>query len=263
MRYYYLDEQDEVCGPFSAADMRRLRADGTINDNTLAAEEGSGGWRQLTLVKLEEQPVPKAGPAPVEVQPLEAAHGPARDEELGVCPRCGRMLYGAAVPSKCPHCAMLLHPGSNSLWMNIIYVLRRFISWKGRATRREFWSFFLFTFIVGLAMGIVEGALHDGETATDGAFAFLEFIEEIVLAGVGLISMMLAIRRFHDRGSSGWIAVAMQCSGYMMAASEQPAVTGYWALLWIVLTIYVLVVALLPSKRGPNKYGPSVLYPHG
>lgn len=72
--YYYLDEQKTVQGPFTAAEMRRLVKDGTIDARTPASEEGGSGWRALAEINLPEE---------------------APAETLGGCPHCNAILKGA------------------------------------------------------------------------------------------------------------------------------------------------------------------------
>jgi uncharacterized membrane protein YhaH (DUF805 family) len=63
----------------------------------------------------------------------------------------------------------------------------KYVEFKGRADRAEFWWFFLFQVIVSVVLGIVSPTLQG-------------------LAGLALLLPGLAVgaRRLHDIGKSGW-----------------------------------------------------------
>lgn len=96
------------------------------------------------------------------------------------------------------------------------------------------------------------------------------------------------VRRLHDVGWSGWwagIFIALRGAILVIAVSllyrlfhlgadvtESQVMDILYAciiplcalgVLWVVLAVLLLVLFLLDSKRGPNKYGPSPKYPLG
>ncbi len=105
----------------------------------------------------------------------------------------------------------------------------------------------------------------------------------IILCGLGLLVSVLAflipswsaiVRRLHDRGWSGWwfftyIIVCFISSALSGAANNADlptalvsfsmvfsfAETAFW--------IFLVILNLQDSQRGPNKYGPSTKYPQG
>jgi uncharacterized membrane protein YhaH (DUF805 family) len=122
---------------------------------------------------------------------------------------------------------------------------KNYVTWKGRATRAEYWWWTLFVFLVTLPFNIIynvgsqaglEAALAAGDQAAYLAALFgptywLLFIVTLVFL---LPSLAVTIRRLHDIDRSG----------------------GWF---WIILvpfagSIVLLVFALLPSTEGKNRF---------
>ena len=115
---------------------------------------------------------------------------------------------------------------------NYVGVLSNYVGFGGRATRTEYWLFALASVIVSIVLGIVGDVL--GLTIGEGVDA----VNILALAyglAVLLPSIAVMVRRFHDRGYSGWMALLI--------------LTG-------IGVIVVLVFMVLPSERGDNKHGP-------
>ncbi|WP_206790325.1 DUF805 domain-containing protein [Amycolatopsis sp. MtRt-6] len=97
---------------------------------------------------------------------------------------------------------------------------------RGRASRPEFWYFFLAYVPLVLTLGYVENVVDQDWFYTLGTVLYLPWLVPFVSVGV---------RRLHDTGRSGWWCVGViSCVG------------------WIVLTVFW-------SGRGKpeeNRYGP-------
>ena len=132
MNYFHLTPDKQTRGPYSAAEMRALHASGVIDDDTLAAAAGDAGWRPYRELVLGDAAEP----------------APAEPRALGNCPFCGQEIVAAGTPAACPHCGRTLHPGTGNLWLNFVSCMRRYACFRGRATRTEFWSFYLFFYII-------------------------------------------------------------------------------------------------------------------
>ncbi len=101
-------------------------------------------------------------------------------------------------------------------------VLKKYTVFTGRATRTEYWMFFLVNVIISLVLGFLD----------------LTIIGYIYTLAVLLPGIGVAIRRLHDTGKSGW-----------------------WLLIGLIpfLGAIVLIVFLaMDSEPGQNQYGPSV-----
>jgi uncharacterized membrane protein YhaH (DUF805 family) len=101
-----------------------------------------------------------------------------------------------------------------------------YATFKGRASRSEFWFFQLFYVLVVLVLMFAPVLL------TSPSVGLIGF--PVVLFGLALPFLAVTVRRFHDSNKSGW-----------------------WLLLYIVPVggIVILIFTLLPPTPGPNSYG--------
>ena len=118
-------------------------------------------------------------------------------------------------------------------WM--LMPLRRYADFSGRSSRKEYWMFTLFIFLVMmalLALGFVIGG-GMGEGGTPGISLIM-----VVIFGLSIIvpSIAVQVRRFHDQDKSGWMVLL----GFIPYVGS----------------LIVLVFMCLEGTRGENKYGP-------
>ena len=108
---------------------------------------------------------------------------------------------------------------------------QKYTDLSGRATRSEFWWWFLFVILGNIVASILDSAT----LGVSGPPLFgLVFGLAILLP-----SITVAVRRLHDRDMSGW-----------------------WALLWLVPIVgglILLVLCALEGTKGPNRFGPDPL----
>jgi uncharacterized membrane protein YhaH (DUF805 family) len=102
-------------------------------------------------------------------------------------------------------------------------VLTKYAEFKGRASRSEYWWYFLFNVIINIATAIIDSIVDPGGVGWVGLIASL---------GLLLPSIAVGVRRVHDVGKSGW---------------------------FILIPIYNLILALTPGESGANEYGPDPL----
>lgn len=104
-----------------------------------------------------------------------------------------------------------------------ITVLKKYAVFSGRATRREYWMFFLFNFIVAFILGFIEGASglfpESDQSVFGGIYNLLVFLPSIAVA----------VRRAHDTNKSGW---------------------------WILVPIYSLILMVTAGDKSENSHGP-------
>ncbi len=97
-------------------------------------------------------------------------------------------------------------------------VLSNYANFNGRASRSEYWYFFLVNIIISIALGLVDAALG------------LRFgIGNVYSLAVLVPSIAVGVRRMHDVDKSGW---------------------------FILIPIYNLILACTEGTKGPNQYGP-------
>lgn len=226
MNYFHLTPDKQTRGPYTAAEMRALYASGVINDDTLAAAAGDANWRpyrELTLGDAVEEPS-------------------AEPRTLGNCPFCGQEIVAAETPAECPHCGKTLHPGTGNLWLNFVSCMRRYACFRGRATRTEFWSFYLFFYIISTVCNYLcqtavvrvydipadlQQQVHAAEDVPQVWATIAPYLEGCgISVGIQLLVTLLftlpywavIVRRLHDTGRSaaalvwnmlGWV----MCSG--------------------------------------------------
>ncbi len=77
-----------------------------------------------------------------------------------------------------------------------VEVLKKYAVFDGRARRSEYWYFFLFNFIVGFVLGLVDIGL----TAVLG----MGFLSGLYGLAVFIPGIAVSARRLHDINRSGW-----------------------------------------------------------
>ena len=118
-------------------------------------------------------------------------------------------------------------------------VFQNYANFSGRAMRSEYWWWFLFNILAGVALGFIELAIGLASVLTG-----------LWTLGTILPNWSVAARRLHDRGQSAWVLLAL------------PAMTVP-ALLFVLLliAISILVVLALPGDKFPNDFGPPPTVP--
>lgn len=114
-------------------------------------------------------------------------------------------------------------------------IKNHYADFKGRATRKEYWSFISAYIILVIIIGFFIdffSALH--LAILSGVFLGL-FI--LFTLAVFVPSLALSIRRIHDMGQSGW--------WYLIALIPYAG------------SIVLVVFFCLPSEKGHNKWGPN------
>lgn len=111
--------------------------------------------------------------------------------------------------------------------------LRKYAVFSGRASRSEYWYFFLFLAPIYLAAAFIDTALR-----LPVVFDEMGPVGTVTILVVFLPCMAVSIRRLHDTGKSGW-----------------------WCLLALVPVIgsSILFVWFCTRGEGPNIFGPDPL----
>ena len=118
----------------------------------------------------------------------------------------------------------------------------KYAKFDGRASKSEFWYFFLFCFIFMFVGGFLLGLSGASQAGIDGAILFL-------MIPIFIPSIAVAARRLHDINQSGW----MQCIFIPGFFADMLMGTGY--------VIYIMTLALYAfwfsqaGKKGKNKFG--------
>ena len=150
-------------------------------------------------------------------------------------------------------------------------VLSQYAVFSGRASRSEYWWYYLFTFLVGLVTSAVDGAVR---SALDVAFSPVSLLVSLALLVPGLA---VAVRRLHDSDLSGlWIlgpllisvaasvgavvAVIVTIGGALggddRVSGAGLVILGIAVLLLVASAIWWIVLMVRQSTPGPNRFGP-------
>ncbi len=135
----------------------------------------------------------------------------------------------------------------------------KFATFSGRARRREYWLFFLFTCIVNVAINALSLAVKDSTP-----FTIVVSIISIVWGLFIIIpSIAITVRRLHDTNRSGWwyllslAAACLLCASILLFVTNNDGPTAIVSLLLgIVGYITFFVFLVLPGTKGENDYGP-------
>jgi uncharacterized membrane protein YhaH (DUF805 family) len=150
------------------------------------------------------------------------------------------VLQSAAVAAVENAPAPVAHPAEPGVWACFRRaVTRRYADARGRASRKEYWSFILISWLfvlapvgLGLVLDAARGrALYAGGPLTDIGFA----VAGVIFLGLFVPAVCVLIRRFHDTGRSGWV-ILIGLIPYLGAA-------------------VTVLISLLPSDPNVNRYG--------
>lgn len=114
-----------------------------------------------------------------------------------------------------------------------IDVLKKYTVFSGRARRKEYWMFFLFSAIISIFLAVIDEFMGwqfemDGES--------LGFLSTLYYVAVIVPYLAVIFRRLHDTERSGWWILI--------------------AFIPIVGVVVLLVFMILQGTKGENRYGP-------
>lgn len=154
----------------------------------------------------------------------------------------------------------------------ILTCFRKYFTFSGRASRSEYWWFFLFCLLGGLMASAAETFIN-GVTGTPGGPTILSAAFNIATF---IPSLSAGWRRMHDTGRSGLylfypVIAIMGLAGFIGLFGPTEAQGGLEAfpggILGTILVLGAVVVILSPlivlwwltrpSQPGQNRYGPN------
>lgn len=187
--YYAIEGTSQ--GPVTQADFDQLVAAGTVRSDTLVWQEGMEDWLPYARAGSAEDAASMPPRAPI-----GDSHDPARSD--------ANTFVGA------------LKDG-----------FARYVDFKTRSTRSQYWWFTLWSIIFSVITGILDGFLGMGDSGPIGMIVSLVMFVPSIAVG---------IRRLHDIGRTGWwmLLVFVPLLG------------------WIVLIVFYCQ----KSQIGPNNWGP-------
>lgn len=114
-----------------------------------------------------------------------------------------------------------------------IDVLKKYTVFSGRARRKEFWMFFLFSAIISIILAVIDEFMGwQFEMGGD----IIGFLSTLYYLAVVVPYLAVIFRRLHDTERSGWWILI--------------------AFIPLVGVLILLVFLILQGTRGDNRYGP-------
>jgi uncharacterized membrane protein YhaH (DUF805 family) len=111
-------------------------------------------------------------------------------------------------------------------------VLKKYVTFSGRARRKEYWMFVLFNLIFAIVAMVLDNVLGLANEQTGYGIIYT-----LYTLGVLLPSLAVLVRRLHDIGKSGWWV--------------------FITLIPLIGAIWLLVLLVGDSQPGTNEYGPN------
>lgn len=131
---------------------------------------------------------------------------------------------------------------------------RLFIDGKGRARRAEYWWWVGFFLLVLFAAVLIDGAASGFNAYT--SLPNTQYLSSGVYIALLAPGVSVLSRRLHDIGQSGWIAASIAV-GYILGGAFSASGIPAGALLSLLAVVAAIVVGVIPSRPGPNQYGPN------
>ncbi len=110
--------------------------------------------------------------------------------------------------------------------------LKNYVGFTGRARRKEYWMYTLFTIIFLIAAAVLDNVLGLAHPMVGYGPIYGVYSLATLLPGLAV-----SVRRLHDVGKSGWFFLIILI----------PIIGGIW----------LLVLACTDSQPGANKWGPN------
>lgn len=144
---------------------------------------------------------------------------------------------------------------------SVVSAYRNFFNFSGRASRSEFWWFFLFCILlylltISISFEDLKSALSLAQSKDNDPS---ELVKVFFTSWIGMASLItfipqitLSVRRFHDIGKSGWWYVGLQ-----IAPGLLPSIFIFELLSLMALFLFIFYMA--NEGDEDNFYGPNPL----
>ena len=137
---------------------------------------------------------------------------------------------------------------------NFVNVIGKYTTFSGRASRSEFWLYFL-VIAVANVLFLVAGQVKVLQVVIPYPTVYLAFH-----ALTACPTLAVTIRRLHDAGYSAWrilgYAPLIISTIWAVMSDEHLAVAGAVYLIGLTCYVAMIVHATLRSTSGENRYGP-------
>jgi uncharacterized membrane protein YhaH (DUF805 family) len=244
--WYYLANDTRI-GPVEQIEIDRLVSQGSILANTLVWREGLDGWEEAGNQFSFVGGV--SGPPPVPPRARAASMVMSTPAKLSA-----GYEQGSSVDK--------LYAGAPARGFGeaISTCLSKYFTFSGRASRSEYWFFFLFSFLISLVATILDTALVGIERDTSP-------LNALAMLGLFLPGLAAGVRRIHDINRSGWWYgsiffwfLGLTIAGILHAVYQQSAENfigfSFFAIIlgFIIHLIVLLAFLCRRGDTGPNRF---------
>src|SRR6218665_504792 len=122
-------------------------------------------------------------------------------------------------------------------------VLRNYANFSGRARRKEYWYFVLFSFIFGAVAVMLDNLLGIAIEGDIRGPIYGLYVLATLIPGLAV-----TVRRLHDVGKSGWFIFILLI--LLIGLFFLPVLIAV-----LIVVIWFLVLMLTDSEAGENAYG--------
>lgn len=171
---WYYAVGGEQKGPVSAAQIRSLVAAGAVRGETLVWSQALPDWKPLSQTELASA-----------IQPLPSGLPP-------VAPAGQAGFSPAALPQARPA------PAATGFGDAVRVCLAKYATFSGRASRPEFWYFYLFYVVLAVVATIIDLFVFQNTIGFSP-------LSTLVTLGLFLPQLGVGVRRLHDTDRSGWM----------------------------------------------------------
>ena len=229
--HYVID--GKRAGPVSAAELSLLIAEGTLTSDSLIWQPGMEGWEPAGDRFPHASPPPVPGVSDLPRAGQRRAPQPQPEETTGID-------------------GLYVHSPARSFTEAIWVCLSNYITFSGRASRSEYWYFFLFSFLAGLLATVFDGIFF-GFSGDDAAGP----LNSIVNLALLLPMVAVGFRRLHDINRTGWwiggFWLALIGGGFLIGVLSVNGGATFGAgvmLLGIAALVYFAVMLVFLCTRG-------------
>ena len=139
-------------------------------------------------------------------------------------------------------------------------IKKKYANFSGRASKSEYWWFFLFCILAGVASQLLDVVVLGQSIWVN--YGTINIIVNLIL----IIPILSAgARRLHDTNKSGWWQllglIGLAISYYQKDMLTKGLITSsYFILSFLTLGTYILLIVWLASKgeKKKNRFGPPV-----
>lgn len=266
--WYYADGKDPI-GPFPAERMQDMVRAGLIKRETMVWHDGMQGWEPARVHFFEPAAADSFSHPARQGGTNYAARVAQRHQDEGLLNTTDPRAYADAsfradqASRNIGHDGLYTGAPSRSFIEAIKVCFRKYATFKGRASRSEYWWFVLFVTLLGFVGGLAEASMGQ-----DGAI-----ISAVISIATFLPSLSAQVRRLHDTNRSGWwigayllfsifggIGIALTTGLTTDFATPEPSgallgLLALWGIGVLIWAIALFVFMVQRGTRGPNRFG--------